>query len=480
MSETDVLIIGGGISGLSVAWWLAQDGLSVEVWEQADRLGGKIATDRQSGYQTERAATMVLNLGSEIGSFLQASGLGTHRLTRPESGERYLVDDGRLTALPTKIGAMVNSSLWSLSGKMRMLREPLVPKGGHDNETVTEFVRRRLGPEVLEKALEPYVAGPLASDPDLANARSVLPRLTTLERKYGSLTFGILARRLLGRRAAVGAEAFSFPDGMATLVDTLAGLPAINLRTRHAALELQPGKRFWTIQGHSPQGDFKRTAKQVVLCTPAAGAAGLVGQLDGELEKLLRGIDYAHVSVIHTGFARAAIGHDLNGSGFLVPRREQRDPTGCLWMSSLFPGRAPEDKVLLSSYLGGARQPAAVNWDDDQSLQLLMDALRPLLAIREEPEMVRIDRHRNALPLYHGAYPARMKAIDASLSRLPGLHLAANYRGGVSVRDRIAQGYSTARQIRCVLDQQRSTAATRVSGHQGHDGINIGLGTGVP
>ncbi len=480
MSDTDVLVVGGGISGLSVAWWLAQDGLRVEVWEQDGRAGGKIATDHNDGYQTERAAAMALNLGPEIGNLLKASGLGARRQTRPESGQRYLADSGRLVAVPTKFGALLNCSLWSLRGKLRMLREPLVPKGGHDEETVSEFVHRRLGSEVLEKALEPYIAGPLASDPDLANAYSVLPRLTTLERRYGSLAFGMLANRLMGRRAAVTSEAFSFPGGMTALVDALANSPDVHLRTGHAAVELHPDRNGWTVHGTSPQGECTRHAKQVVVCTPAANAAALLAPLDGELHQLLRGINYAPVSVVHTGFARAAIKHRLDGSGFLIPRGERRDPTGCLWISSLFPGRAPQDKVLLSSYLGGARRPAAADWGDDHSVAQLMKTLRPLLTIRGEPEMVRIDRHRNALPLYHGAYPARMDAIETSLRRLPGLHLAANYRGGVSVRDRITQAYSTALRIRSILEKQSKVASVGTTRRRCKDQIHTELGAGLP
>jgi len=189
------------------------------------------------------------------------------------------------------------------------------------------------------------------------------------------------------------------------------------------------------------------TARQVVLGVPAKAAACLLYPLDPDLADLLKGIQYTPVSVVHTGFDRHAIKHSLDGTGFLIPRRASVAATGCLWMSSLFPDRAPAGKTLLTNYLGGARLPEAVEWDDCRSVNQILEVISPLLGIRGDPEMVRIDRHHSALPLYHGRYYGRMRAITDRLQQLPGLHLEANYRGGVSVRDRIACAYNVAKRI---------------------------------
>lgn len=443
MNDLDVLVIGGGISGLSTAWWLTQAGASVEVWEQETRPGGKIQSVKVDGYLTEQAASMILNFQPTVTEFMVASGLEVRKTPRADIANRYLVHDGELLALPMKLGPMIMSPLWSLRAKLRMLIEPFIPKGGHAQETVSEFVTRRLGSEVLEKALGSYITGTLASDPDLANAYTVLPRLTALERRYGSLGLGVLIHKVLQRRTAVSTEAFSFQSGMETLIASLAEIPEVHFRPGYKVTGLERDGKGWRVTSpHSTQW-----AQQVVLSTPAEVTASLVGSLDSQLAKHLHDIETAPLSVVHLGFSRAAIRHPLDGTGFLTPRREDFAITGCLWMSNLFPDRAPQDKVLLSSYLGGATQPAAVDWNDERSVAAVMRALQRLLNIKGDPEMVRIDRHHQGLPLYHGNYMEHLAKIAKCLKKLPGLHLEANYWGGVSVRDRITRAAVAAERI---------------------------------
>jgi oxygen-dependent protoporphyrinogen oxidase len=449
MDKVDVLIIGGGISGLASAWWLARSGLSVEVWEAKKQPGGKIVSTQQDGYLTERAASMVLNFRPEIVELVRDAGLESAKTARLPSAEarRYLLHRGRLKALPMRLGAMVASPLWSLRGKLRLLAEPFVFSTGRDDETVSEFITRRLGNEILEKAMEPFIAGTLAGDADQASAAAVLPRLTALERRYGSITAGVLVNRVLRRRTACTTETFSFRGGMGTLVETLARNPGINLRTCHAAEELIRDQDGWQATATTFNGHRTVSARHVIVATPAPAAAALVSPLDTELAELLRGIGYAGVTIVHAGIARDAVGHPLDGTGFLAPKGESATLTGNLWMSTLFPDRAPPGKVLLTSYLGGARAPQVAEWDDERLVDEVLGTLRPLIDLKADPEMVRIDRHYQALPAYHGAYQARMNAITARLQHIPGLHLEANYRGGVSVRDRLACGHAVANHI---------------------------------
>lgn len=449
MDKVDVLVIGGGISGLASAWWLARSGLSVEVWEASTRPGGKIASTQQDGYLTERAASVLLNFRPEITELMDQSGLALLKAARLPSAEtrRYLLNRGQLQALPMRMGPMFSSPLWSLRGKLRLLAEPFILSGGDNDESVSAFITRRLGREMLEKAMEPFVAGTLASDVDHASAAAVLPRLKALEQRYGSIFAGVLINRLLRRRTACVTDAFSFAGGMNTMVENLANTPGVNLRASHRAEELLCDKTNWQATASTPHGERALTAHHVIVATPAPVAATLIDDLDYELATLLRGVDYANVTVLHTGFDRDAVRHPLDGTGFLTPRRENSTLTGNLWMSSLFANRAPPGKVLLTSYLGGSRAPQVSDWNDERILDQALSTLRPLINLSADPEMVRIDRHREALPVYHGAYQARMEAIASRLHLLPGLHLEANYVGGVSVRDRIARGHLVAKLI---------------------------------
>ena len=460
MDKVDVLIIGGGISGLASAWWLARSGLSVEVWEANKQPGGKIMSTRQDGYLTERAASMVLNFRPEVAELVREAGLESAKTARLPAAEarRYLLHRGQLKALPMRLGAMVASPLWSLRGKLRLLAEPFIFSGGQADESVSEFITRRLGREVLEKAMEPFIAGMLAADADRASAAAVLPRLVELEQRYGSITAGVLVNRILRRRTASTTETFSFRGGMGTLMETLANTPGINLRTGHTAEELVRERDGWQATAATPHGQRNVSASHVIVATPAPAAAALVNSLDTELAELLRGIDYASVTVVHAGMARNAVGHPLDGTGFLAPKKESATLTGNLWMSTLFPDRAPPGKVLLTSYLGGARAPQVADWDDERIVDEMLGTLRPLIGLTADPEMVRIDRHREALPVYHGAYQARMQAITARLQHIPGLHVEGNYRGGVSVRDRLACGHAVAN---CILEARRWPSVER-------------------
>lgn len=460
MNDADVLVVGGGISGLSAAWWLARHGLSVEIWEREAKPGGRIRSDTANGYVTERAAALVMNFLPQVNQLVAESGLDTAKTPRRAALKRYLIDDGRLAPVPMKLGALLASPLWSLPGKLRLVVEPFIPKGGHAEETVSEFIARRLGREMLEKAMEPYVAGPLASDPDQVNAYTVLPRLTALERRYGSLAVGMLAHRILRRPSSCASEAFSFEGGMSTLVKALTNTPGIRFRPGHNVTELTRRRQGWQVTGRSQQGERTLQIDQVVLSIPADAAATVLDPLDNELSTLIRGIPYAPLSVVHLGFDKSVIQHPLDGTGFLTPRRERLAINGNLWMSSLFAGRAPPGKTLLTSYLGGARLPSVADWDDGRCLSAAVSDLRSLLGINGDPEMVRIDRHPQGLPQYAGAYCGRMQAIDARLQRLPGLHVEANYRGGVSVRDRITQGHTVAGRIAAEIVSGKRYRAT--------------------
>ncbi|MDX2507727.1 MAG: protoporphyrinogen oxidase [Gammaproteobacteria bacterium] len=455
--DLDVLVVGGGISGLATAWWLAQSALTVQVWEQSARAGGKIKTDRIDGFQTEQAASMIMNFKPEVDQFFRQSGLQQQqaaRLLKSES-KRYLIHKGHLQALPMTITRLFFSPLWSHSGKFRLLMEPFIAKGHKNNETVSEFVTRRFGHEFLEKAMEPFISGTLASDPDLACAQHVLPRLTALEQRFGSITAGIVAHRIMGKRTARNPESFSFNGGMKTLTQQLANDPALGFQANYGVQKIiRHGHYNWEVQAHTPEGDIQRTARHVVLSSPVEAASRLLKPLNYRLSQLLSSIEYVPLSVVHIGLERSAIKHPLDSAGFLVPRQEKMAINGNLWMSSLFTDRAPHDKVLLSSYLGGSRHPSAIELSTQDSVDRVLQDLAPLLGINSTPVMGRVDKHHKALPLYHGDYHHKLKAIEYELQTLAGMHLQANYKGGVSVRDRIVAGQKAAADIVAQLPAQ--------------------------
>ncbi len=452
--DLDVLIIGGGISGLSTAWWLAQSGLQVQVWEKSTRPGGKIKTHTENGFRTEQAASMIMNFKSEVDQFFSQSGLEQYKAKRLLKAEnnRYLINKGTLQPLPMTIARLFFSSMWSTQGKFRLLMEPFVGKAKIANESVTEFITRRFGQEFLEKAMEPFIAGTLASDPDLASAQHVIPRLTALENKFGSITAGIFAHKITGKRTARNPESFSFNEGMEALPQQLASDPKLCFRGNiHVNKIIQHGPHHWEVQAAGPEGEIQCKARHVVISSPAAAAAQLLKPVSQSLSELLENIEYAPLSVVHIGLEQSAVSHPLDSAGFLVPRQEKNAAkmtiNGNLWMSSIFSNRAPEHCILLSSYIGGIRQPSAINFSEQESIARVLKDISPLLGIHADPIMARIDKHQKALPLYHAQYPEKIKAINKELCAHPGLHLEANYIGGVSIRDRIVSSKKAASQI---------------------------------
>jgi len=437
MREIETLVIGGGISGLASAWHIAASGNPVEIWEAAGRAGGKIATENNAGYTTEQAASMVLNFRPEVSDFLQQSGLDSHKLLRTPTSRRYLIHQGVLQEMPMKFGGMLFSPLWTLRGKLRLILEPFILSRAAENESVADFIRRRLGNEMLDKALSAYISGTLASDPEQADALSVLPHLTALERRYGSLTTGAFVRRVLNRKRASVTEGFSFRGGMSTLVDELSQQLGGCLKTEHRIVHIEPATNGWCVTARTPRGERSCHARKLILSTPASTAAKLLKAHNTTLSRLLDHIEYAPVSVVHLAYKKCDIDHQTDGTGFLTPWREKLMLNGSMWMHSLFENRAPQGQVLLSNYLGGARHPQIAHWSEQQRIDLAHRELKGLLGIRGEPIWSKVNHHAQALPLYHGHYAQHQQAISRALAASPGLYLQANYLGGVSVRDRI-------------------------------------------
>lgn len=453
MRELETLVIGGGISGLASAWHIAASGSSVEVWEAADHTGGKILTENNDGYITEQAASMVLNFRPEVSDFLQQSGLDSYKLLRTPTSKRYLINQGELQELPMKMGGMLASPLWSLRGKLRLALEPFILSRAAENESVADFIRRRLGNEMLDKALSAYISGTLASDPEQADARSVLPHLTALERRYGSLTAGVFARRIINKKRASITEGFSFRGGMSTLVGELSQQLGGNLKTGYKIVNIEPGANGWYVTAQTALGERNCHTQNLILSTPAMTAAKLLKPHNPELSELLNSVNYAPVSVVHLAYEKSDIIHQTDGTGFLTPWHEKLKLNGSMWMHSLFENRAPHGQSLLSNYLGGARFPQIARLPEQQKIELANRELKGLLGIRSDPVWSRVNHHSQALPLYHGQYTRHQQAIAAALASSPSLHLQANYLGGVSVRDRILCARELARQLanNCVL-----------------------------
>lgn len=445
-----ILVVGGGISGLSAAAGLAGRGHHVTVWESDAVAGGKIRTVHDQGYVTESAASMVYNFLPQVDRFLDQMGLTAQKVYRNQDAKcRYIVKQGKPMAVPFTPGAFLSSPFWPASARLRIMAEPFIPRRIRgEEESVANFIRRRFGAEFMEQAMDPFLGGTLATDPETASAAATLPRLTALERRFGSLFVGTLIKRLIPWKKSVSkAIPFSFSGGMGTLIRTLANRSGVRVRTGIQAEGMDPlPGGGWEVHGRMAQYRFSHRWDRVVLAVPAQDAATLTKPLCPEAASLLRTIRYAPISIAHTGYARQHIPHPLDGIGCMTPFREGMNITGSLWISSAFSGRSPQGSALFSNYIGGIRNQKSADLDDGKIMDLALDDLNKLFDLNCDPSWVRVHRHLHGLPVYDLGHLHRVQSIRDGLDRFSGLTLVGNYMDGVSVRDRLMASATLAAQ----------------------------------
>ena len=450
-TSTDIIVVGGGISGLSVAYWLKKMGYSVTLLEREAVAGGYVRSDCVEGYLIEAGPNSTLNQYPEVDELCGDLGLEAERMEgNRDSRRRYLVRRGGLIPLPMGVWSLLTSELWSLGGKVRLLREPFVKRGTDREESVGSFFERRLGREMVDYGIDPFVSGVYAGDPERLCMRSTFPRAYAMERRYGSLLKGALLRGLKGEKREYKGRTFSFKGGMGRLTEALSERLGDSLWTgwRVEEIDYRLGKssRF-RVSGIRDCLTVHCEGEVLILATPAQPAARLVYAFSPPLSDLLQGITYAPIAFVFLGFDRQAVVHPLDGFGCLIPSCEGFELLGSLWNSTLFPNRAPEGCVALTNFLGGARRPKILNSADGELTQRVVGELDRLLGIKAPPRFVRVIRYPEAIPQYSVGHQERLGRMEALLKELPGFFLAGNYLRGVSVADCILQGSLIAKDV---------------------------------
>ncbi|MDZ4805205.1 MAG: protoporphyrinogen oxidase [Candidatus Eisenbacteria bacterium] len=445
MPDQGVLVIGGGIGGLATAFRLAEADVPVCLLEAAPRVGGVIETVEGDGWLFEFGPNTITTAEPSLLALIHDAGLDDEILTADGIGaRRYIVRDGRPVPVPMSPMSLLGSPLLTLRGKLRAAAEPFVPRrraAPGDEESVANFVRRRLGPEVLEYAVGPFISGIYAGDPERLGVRHVLPRLEALESTSGSLTAGAFAARSGGNAALPRrkTQMISFCGGLRSLTNRLAGRLGGRVTTGATVTRLESTTDGWRAHFSGPDGTARHhDAARVVLAVDARTTARLLNAPD------LADLPHAGVRVAAIGFRREAVGHPLDGFGILSPRAEAYRLLGVLFTSSIFAGRAPEGHVALTLIAGGATDPAVLELSEDDFLAQILDELRRLLDVRGRPVYAMTRAWPRALPQYelgHQRYLDRALELERNL---PGIHLLGSWRGGVSVPDRIRAAHELA------------------------------------
>lgn len=467
-----VVVIGAGITGLVAAYELKRRGVTVTVFEAGPRAGGSIGTSLADGFLAEHGPNSFVS-SAPVEELLGRLGLQDEVVeANPDANRRYIMRGGRLVAFPMSPLALLTTPLLSFRAKLRVLLEPLVRGGavGAD-ESVASFVRRRLGKEVLDYAVNPFIAAIFAGDPERLSMAHAFPRVYDLERAHGSLSKGLVRSRRAARNAtrdgeadtggassesvsaeSAGARLISFRDGLQVLTDTLADALGGTLKLSTPVRLLHRGESRWVVET-GPDGAVRaRAVDAIVLATPAHAVAAMELPASIRRDALpIEQVEYPPVSSLTLGFRREDIAHTLDAFGVLVPEVEQRTVLGILFSSTLFPDRAPDGHVAITVFVGGARQPELARLQTDELVRLVRTDLRDMLGVRGEPVFAKHVYWSRGIPQYSVGYGAVKDAADATEAANPGLYLTGNYRHGVSVGDCIASGQQAAEKVAAYL-----------------------------
>lgn len=471
-----VAVVGGGVAGLSTAYFLRRQAaeqdraLHLTLFEAAARLGGHVLSEEADGFLLEGGPDCFVS--QKPWGVRLSRELGLCLMNTAPAGATYVLSHGRLHALPegtmlmvpTRFLPLARSRLLSWPGKARMGLDLLLPRGGGDDESLGDFVRRRLGSEALEKIAEPLVAGVHAGDPDRLSLSSTFPRFKEMEVRERSLIVAMIKarrRQAAARRQAHAATAQSpatslsafvtLTGGLQSLIQGLAGaLPddIVRLGSPVDRVErCEPGEeatraglQVWLKDSSEPGECFDA----VVLATPAAQTARVVAKLDQKLADELTGIAAVSAVTVSLAWPKTQVAHPLNGFGLVVPRGEKRDIMGVTWTSSKFPGRAPKDYVLVRAFLGGVKGPEILDLSDREIVSMVRREVGELLGVSAIPRLARLYRWEKAMPQYNVGHAGRLARIEERLTELPGLFLAGGSYRGIGIPDCIQSGRAAA------------------------------------
>jgi len=442
-----VAIVGGGITGLTAAFKLSRQNIPVTIYEAGDRVGGPVQTLKENGYLSEYGPNTILETSPKIASLICDLGLEHRRIdSNPAMNKNYVLREGKLRALPLSTGRFATSTLFSIQAKLRISCEPFIrsqPKS--EDESLADFVRRRLGHEFFDYAIDPFVTGVYAGNPEDLSVRYAFPKLKALEDKYGSIILGaILGARERRKRATkerYKAKKFSFDDGLQVLPDTFRTRlhDAISLRSR--VVSLRQAAAGWEVTVSVRGQEEKRLHSAVILAAPAHHIAQIQVEAEQPVNlQQLKGIVHPPVARITMGFRREDVTSSLNGFGFLAPKSENLNILGTTFSSSIFADRAPKGHVLLTTFIGGCRQPDLALEPAEKLFDFTLRDLQFVLGVRGKPTYLHHWLFRQAIPQYNVGYKQYLDFMTATENRLPGLYFAGSYRDGISVGNCIVSG----------------------------------------
>ncbi len=449
--STDTVILGAGLTGLTTAYYLKKYNQRFRVIDKKDRVGGVIHSINENGFIYENGPnTGVVGNTAVVRLFDELADVCEFEIADNKAKKRYILKNGKWEHLPLGIIDAIKCKLFTTKDKFRLLTEPFRAKGNNPKEKLSSFVKRRLGNSFLEYAIDPFILGVYAGDTDYLIPKYALPKLYNLEQQYGSLIGGAIKKKFERKNyleKRVSKKVFSFKNGLSSLVNALyekSGKENFILSANN--LTVEETVNGYKVEFNDPDGNINIVyAKNIVSTIAAYELEKVFPFINHDLISKIKNLKYANVIEVSLGFNNWT-GIKLDGFGALIPSIENRNILGILFMSSLFKNRAPVKDALLTVFMGGIKRADIFEMDDNAILKIIKSECAGLLDLKNfKPELLKIIRHKNAIPQYGTDSKYRFEAIETIEKEYAGLRIAGNLRNGIGMADRIKQGYELAK-----------------------------------
>jgi len=462
VESEQVVVVGGGVSGLACAVRLQQLGVPVTLFEASERVGGLVGTVEKDGFLFESGPQSFQ--GTErLLALVGALGIDGELRTADPRAPRYVLRRGHLQKIPMSPQALVASSLLGVGARWKVVSEAFrrtTPPS--EEESISAFIRRKFGHEILEYLVSPFVSGVYAGDPEKLSLRAAFPTLDEWEREYGSVLRGAMKSRKQSRSASAP-PLCSFRHGVSSLTQAMATRLGTAVRTQTCVdtITAAGGPR-----GAGLDVRFKRSgrvevlsAQAVVMAAPAHVAARLVAPVASELAQRLSAVAYASLAVVATGYYKKQASAPLDGFGVLIPRSEKHRTLGIVWNSSLFAGRAPDGQMVITSFLGGTTDPGIAQKPTEEIAAIVQKDHQEILGMTGTPIQSMIWVHQKALPQYNLGHGHVVAAIRAAEQSVAGLYFAGNYLEGPSIGKCVENSFHTAEDVKSYLEKGAAARA---------------------
>lgn len=452
----DAVIIGAGLTGLSLAYFLKKAGKNVLVIEKESEIGGVISTKTENGFTYETGPTTgVLGSLEIIQLFDELNSNCKLQIADKSANKRYIWKKNRWNALPTGIVSAISTPLFTLYDKIRILGEPFRRKGGYPDEPISEMVVRRLGKSFLNYAVDPFLSGVYAGDPEKLITRHALPKLYALEFEHGGFVRGTIAKhrnidtnKLHSHKHKITREVFSVNKGLKNLILALESqIGAENILNTCQSATVEPILGGYKTTFNTSTGDqYKITSDKLVSTVSASQLGTLLPFVEAKKLNNISNTTYAPVVQIAVGFNQWT-GIKLDAFGGLISSKDNRNILGILFPSAIFPNRAPHGGALLSVFMGGIKRPELLNFTDKELTDILLEELRITMKVSTTPDLIRIHRYQNAIAQYDIKTEQRLQTIAEIEIEYPGLIIAGSLRDGIGMSDRVKQAVNIAKTI---------------------------------